>query len=83
MHPEVIGPGAGRLRFTFETEVGEVGTYGGFRYTGDAVQWHVGGDMRPNESAWLVCDGELFVNLGDYGVQTPEGCVDQTVSFRG
>lgn len=78
---EVIGPGAGRLAVTFSTGRN---AYGGFKYSGDALQWHVGGVTRPNESAWLVCGGqELFVNLGSYGYQTPEGCVDQTVSFGG
>lgn len=75
----VVGPGAGRLAVTFETKAN---AYGAFKYSGDALQWAVAGVTRPNDSAWLVCGGqELFVNLGSYGYQTPEGCADQTVSF--
>jgi hypothetical protein len=80
VHPEVIGTGVGRLRVTFEKNTG---TYGGFTYTGDEVQWRQGGITRPNESAWLVCGGELFVNLGDFGEQNLVGCTDQTVSLEG
>ncbi|KFY17227.1 hypothetical protein V492_00810, partial [Pseudogymnoascus sp. VKM F-4246] len=72
----VIGPNEGRLAVTFSTTKN---AYGSFKFSGDALQWTVAGVTRPNESAWLVCAGqELFVNLGNYGYQTPEGCADQT-----
>lgn len=77
---EVIGTGSGRLAVTLSTEQN---AYGAFKWSGDALQWSVDGLTRPNESAWLVCEGqELFVNLGSYAYLTPEGCADQTVSFE-
>ncbi|OBT97122.1 hypothetical protein VE01_04794 [Pseudogymnoascus verrucosus] len=78
VHPEVIGPAPGRLAITFETEAVN---YGGFLYTGDTLMWRNLAVPRPNESAWLVCGGEVFVNLGEVGEGTPEGCVDQTIHF--
>ncbi|OBT75427.1 hypothetical protein VF21_05692 [Pseudogymnoascus sp. 05NY08] len=87
VHPEVIGAEngtAGRLAVTFvEWGSGEA-DYGGFLYKGDTLMWRNLGLAvpRPDESAWLVCGGgEVFVNLGAAGEGTPEGCVDQTVSF--
>lgn len=58
--------------------------YGTFAFSGDALQWSIPDIERPNLSAWLVCaDQQLFINLGAYGYQTPEGCADETVSLEG
>lgn len=68
-----------KLRTWFSAEKNE---YGEFVFQGDTVTWRVEGLQRPNEAAWLVCEGQkLFVNTGAYGYETPEGCADQTVSF--
>ncbi|OBT85615.1 hypothetical protein VE02_05153 [Pseudogymnoascus sp. 03VT05] len=87
VHPEVIGPGAGRLAVTFVEWGSATADYGGFLYSGDTLMWrNLGLEVpRPDEAAWLVCAGqELFINLGGVG-EAPEGCVDQTASlfFRG
>jgi hypothetical protein len=55
-------------------------TYGTFVFQGDTVTWKTSDIQRPNEAAWLVCEGQhLFINTGAYGYQTPAGCADQTV----
>ncbi|KAL5348134.1 hypothetical protein ACLOAV_006614 [Pseudogymnoascus australis] len=80
---EVIGARedgtGGRLAVRFQ--VGSVGSgKGGFVYSGDAVGWRRGGVER-EDGAWLVCGGELFVDLGREGEETPDGCVDLTIHF--
>ncbi|KAB2581154.1 hypothetical protein DBV05_g368 [Lasiodiplodia theobromae] len=57
------------------------GTYGTFAWQGDALTWSAANVTRPNLSAWYVCEDQaLFVNLGNYLYQTPDGCADETVS---
>jgi hypothetical protein len=69
-----------KLKTWFAAEKNDYGTFG---FQGDTLTWHTDDIKRPNEAAWLVCEGQhLFVNTGAYGYQTPAGCADQTVSFE-
>jgi hypothetical protein len=58
--------------------------YGTFAFQGDTLTWNVSDIARPNTAAWLVCGdaGELYINTGAYAYETPDGCYDETVSFR-
>lgn len=58
------------------------GAYGTWAFSGDALTWTAANVSRPNLSAWYVCEGQaVYVNLGAYLYNTPDGCADQTVSF--
>ncbi|GME43875.1 uncharacterized protein LTHEOB_6522 [Neofusicoccum parvum] len=58
------------------------GTYGTFAWQGDALTWTAANVTRPNLSAWFVCEGQaLFVNLGNYLYETPDGCADETIHY--
>ncbi|KAF4543863.1 Carbohydrate-binding module family 1 protein [Lasiodiplodia theobromae] len=58
------------------------GTYGTFAWQGDALTWSAANVTRPNLSAWYVCEDQaLFVNLGNYLYQTPDGCADETIHY--
>ncbi|KAI9159059.1 Endoglucanase gh5-1 [Paramyrothecium foliicola] len=62
----------------------EKNAYGSFGFQGDTLTWHADDIKRPNEAAWLVCEGQhLFINTGAYGYQTPAGCADQTIHSYG
>ncbi|KAH7303278.1 hypothetical protein B0I35DRAFT_485281 [Stachybotrys elegans] len=57
-------------------------TYGTFGFQGDTLIWSTPELQRPNNAAWLVCDGDeklVYVNTGAYGYETPAGCADQTI----
>jgi hypothetical protein len=56
-------------------------TYGKFAWSGDGLQWTAAGVTRPNASAWYVCSGKMYINLGNYLYQTPAGCADQTIHY--
>jgi hypothetical protein len=56
-------------------------TYGKFAWSGDGLQWTVASITRPNASAWYVCSGKMYINLGNYLYQTPAGCSDQTIHY--
>ena len=57
-------------------------TYGTFAWQGDGLTWSVAGVTRPNSAAWYVCTGQqLYINLGNYLYQTPDGCADQTIHY--
>ncbi|KFA69883.1 hypothetical protein S40285_09265 [Stachybotrys chlorohalonatus IBT 40285] len=59
-------------------------THGTFIFQGDTVTWRTSDISRPNEAAWLVCEGQrLYINTGAYGYQTPAGCADQTIHSYG
>lgn len=69
-----------KLETWFSTEKNDYGTFG---FQGDTLTWHTDDIARPNEAAWLVCEGQqLFINTGAYLYNTPAGCADQTVSRR-
>ncbi|GIJ91467.1 hypothetical protein Asppvi_010433 [Aspergillus pseudoviridinutans] len=59
--------------------------YGTFGFQGDAVTWTVSDIARPNVAAWYVCgdQGQLYINTGAYGYQTPAGCYDETIHSYG
>ncbi|KAF7166685.1 hypothetical protein CNMCM5623_000229 [Aspergillus felis] len=59
--------------------------YGTFGFQGDAVTWSVSDIARPNVAAWYVCgdQGQLYINTGAYGYQTPAGCYDETIHSYG
>ncbi|KAK3677674.1 hypothetical protein LTR78_002524 [Recurvomyces mirabilis] len=60
------------------------GAHGTFAYSGDTLQWTTSEYKRPNPGAWLVCaNHSLFINLGNYGYQTPTGCNDATIHSYG
>jgi hypothetical protein len=66
------------LPVTFSSQQESAGT---FSYSGDTLQWTSPSYKRPNPGAWLVCANQtVWINLGNYGYQTPSGCVDATVS---
>jgi hypothetical protein len=66
------------LPVSFSTSPESSGT---FTFSGDSLQWTSPSYTRPNPGAWLVCaDQTLYINLGNYGYQTPSGCNDATVS---
>ncbi|KAK2736712.1 hypothetical protein FQN55_001563 [Onygenales sp. PD_40] len=57
-------------------------THGTFAWQGDTLTWSTPDVERPNTAAWYVCtDQLLYVNLGAYMYQTPEGCADQTIHY--
>lgn len=56
-------------------------TFGKFVWSGDGLQWSAASVTRPNNGAWYVCSGKLYVNLGNYLYQTPAGCADQTIHY--
>ncbi|KAK2768678.1 hypothetical protein FQN54_000534 [Arachnomyces sp. PD_36] len=58
-------------------------TLGTFEWQGDSVTWTADSIERSNPAAFLICTpgDELFINLGDYGYQTPEGCSDATIHY--
>ncbi|KAL2108076.1 hypothetical protein VUR80DRAFT_4306 [Thermomyces stellatus] len=67
------------LAATFEETESD---FGEFAFSGDALTWGVEGLSRENDAAWLVCEGgQLFINTGAYGYQTPEGCSDHTIHY--
>jgi hypothetical protein len=67
-----------KLETWFSKEKNDYGTFG---FQGDTLTWHTSDIARPNEAAWLVCEGQqLFINTGAYLYNTPAGCADQTVS---
>ncbi|OJD30674.1 carbohydrate-binding module family 1 protein [Diplodia corticola] len=64
------------------TFAAEKGAYGAFAWQGDALTWEAANVTRPNLSAWYVCEGQaLFVNLGNYLYETPDGCADETIHY--
>jgi hypothetical protein len=70
-----------KLKTWFAKEKNDYGTFG---FQGDTLTWHTDDIKRPNEAAWLVCEGQhLVVNTGSYGYQTPAGCADQTIHYYG
>lgn len=69
-----------KLETWFSTEQNNYGTFG---FQGDTLTWRTSDIARPNEAAWLVCEGQqLFINTGAYLYNTPAGCADQTVSWH-
>ncbi|KAL0263569.1 hypothetical protein SLS55_002550 [Diplodia seriata] len=64
------------------TFAADKGTYGTFAWQGDALTWSAANVTRPNLSAWYVCEEQaLFVNLGNYLYETPDGCADETIHY--
>ncbi|KAI5890342.1 uncharacterized protein SCHCODRAFT_02631572 [Schizophyllum commune H4-8] len=62
----------------------EPDTLGSFVFTGDTVEWSSPDVTRPQNNAWLVCEDEdgnkdVYINLGPYSYETPEGCADETI----
>ncbi|KAI4528075.1 hypothetical protein K525DRAFT_216528 [Schizophyllum commune Loenen D] len=59
-------------------------TLGSFVFAGDTVEWSSPDVTRPQNNAWLVCEDEdgnkdVYINLGPYSYETPEGCADETI----
>ncbi|KAL0067439.1 hypothetical protein AAF712_005426 [Marasmius tenuissimus] len=72
---------AKKLKVTWSASQATSGT---FVWSGDTLEWSSPTITRPQINAWLVCpdaagNRDLYVNLGAYGYQTPEGCADQTI----
>ncbi|KAL1746182.1 hypothetical protein HDZ31DRAFT_34729 [Schizophyllum fasciatum] len=81
----VVEPPAGedakKLKVTWAEEPD---TLGAFAFTGDTVEWSSPDVTRPQNNAWLVCEDEdgnkdVYINLGPYSYETPEGCADETI----
>ncbi|KAH9474645.1 4-O-methyl-glucuronoyl methylesterase [Psilocybe cubensis] len=59
-------------------------TLGAFKFSGDTVEWTSSAITRPQSNAWLICadskgNRHVYINLGPYGYQTPNGCNDHTI----
>lgn len=75
----LTGPPAGTLAVSWSTTPN---AYGAFAWQGDGLTWSTPEINRPNAMAWYVCEGQrMYVNLGPYLYQTPEGCADQTIHY--
>ncbi|PGG96734.1 hypothetical protein AJ79_09462 [Helicocarpus griseus UAMH5409] len=60
----------------------EQNTHGTFAWQGDTLTWSTPDIERPNTAAFYVCTDQLvYINLGAYMYQTPEGCADQTIHY--
>ncbi|KAF2138752.1 carbohydrate-binding module family 1 protein [Aplosporella prunicola CBS 121167] len=67
------------LAVTFSAEKN---TYGTFGWQGDGLTWSAEGVSRPNAIAWYVCEEQhLYINLGNYLYNTPDGCADETIHY--
>jgi hypothetical protein len=60
----------------------KMGRYEAFDIQENAVVWTgASGESSSNASGWWICTGnQLFINIGNAGSDTDEGCFDQTVS---
>ncbi|KAI5891188.1 carbohydrate-binding module family 1 protein [Schizophyllum commune H4-8] len=70
-----------KLKVTWSASKDTLGT---FVFQGDSVEWSSPSVKRQQNNAWLVCEDteghkDVYINLGPYSYQTPEGCVDQTI----